>query len=200
MGPGGVPCQEVPACSCLPGPHAVPAGTDGLERVWGKNDASEFGFRGPFFFTTSVFSSDAEWLAIARPGVASSLAGLVSVCLSWGQTCWAGVGLVGVVLGQCCTGWASIVLVEPVPVQLCWCLASASGWQEVEEQDRAMGRAQQGCAGEGALGALSRSVVVLKHFIKCFLSWEGLDYPGSFCFSNSLSSSTKAPQEQPASC
>ena len=105
MSPGGVPCHEVPARRAglpgrgLSGPCAVPAGTDGLERVWGKSDVSEFGFRGAFFFTASFFSSDAEWLASARPGVASGLARLVLVWLGWGQTSWTGVGLVGVVLG-----------------------------------------------------------------------------------------------------
>lgn len=126
----------------------------------------------------------------------------VGLVLDWLEWCWANVGLVGPALDwlyQFWAGYAGVSPVGPVSVQLCQCPAAAGGWQEVEEQDHAMGRVQQG-VGEGALGALSRSVVLLKHFIKCFLSCEGLDCPGSACCWNSLPFSTKAPGEQPPSC
>jgi len=52
-------------------------------------------------------------------------------------------------LGQRWTGCAGVGLVVPVLVQLCQCPASAGGWREVEKQDHAVGRAQEGVLGKG---------------------------------------------------
>lgn len=129
--------------------------------------------------------------------------------LGWSWSCRAGVRPVGLVLDWLEWRWTNAELAGPVLDWLCWCCSGCTSvglvvpvsqlcqW-EVKEQDHALSQAQQGCVREGTWDALSSSAV--HKTLYCFLSWEGLDYLRSFCHWKSLSSSTKAPWEQPVFC
>lgn len=195
LSPRGVLCQKLLASrNGLPGrgclglvlPQRALMGWKGSRE---KVMLVSWGFRGAFSFTPRFFSSDAEWSASARPAVVSGLAELGLVWSGWGQTSWAGVGLAGVVLGQCWTCWTGCADVNPVV------LVAGRRWRSRTVPWAGAARLCQ----ERGPGCFKQTSCAVKTFY-CVLSWEGLDYPGSFCCSNSLSSSTKAPQEQPVSC